>query len=239
MRIIYASIADGLSADAEAAVFRKISRDSGSESADAVFLAKATGKLDPDDDRIQVLDMLPRSDEVWLYGPDEAFARELRCAKLCDKPIRKCNPERLARGHAAPQSGPAQEDSALARLGSLMAKRGACIRAIPLKTRVIVELRHAGEYSDGKIAFLPEYGREMLVIERVPDNAGRFLLETGTGTGATVRFPGREHYDTLSETLEALARDDTSGSAVDAEWGYMERFAAELGRRLEKLEETT
>lgn len=92
----------------------------------------------------------------------------------------------------------------ISALGELMVEHGACIRAIPKVERSIVEPRHIKEHPDGKLVFLPEYNREMLVYERIPKHAGQFLLKTGLSTSARVDFNSERFYDTIEDAAEAL-----------------------------------
>jgi len=85
-----------------------------------------------------------------------------------------------------------------------MVEHGVCIRAVPNRWNKILEAQHINEYPDGKIVFLPEYKREMLVVDTVPKCAGKFLVKTGLGTGAGVNFTGGEFYDSLEEVVDAI-----------------------------------
>lgn len=106
------------------------------------------------------------------------------------------------------------EMNAMDRLEELavrMAGSGACVRAVPASVRSVVEARHAGDPVYGgpdiiskEIRFLEKYGRDMLVVERRPPHAGEFLLETGAGTSASVRFSGGTYYKSLTDVLDAL-----------------------------------
>lgn len=86
-----------------------------------------------------------------------------------------------------------------------MVEYGACLRAIPNRARSVLEASHADEYPTGRIVFLPEFKREMLVIESVPERTGQFLVvKTGIGTLAKVDFGGEEDF---YESLNALNVD--------------------------------
>ncbi len=91
-------------------------------------------------------------------------------------------------------------------LGQLMVEHGACIRATPNIVRDVLEARHINEYPDGKIVFLPEYKRNMLVVEKIPKHAGQFLVKTGLSTMARVDFNGAEFYDTLEDAVAAIVK---------------------------------
>lgn len=49
-------------------------------------------------------------------------------------------------------------------LEALMVKHGAVIRAITENERIIVEKRHADQFPNAKIKFLPEFNRERWTI---------------------------------------------------------------------------
>lgn len=114
-------------------------------------------------------------------------------------------------------SSPAAEDGAskeaekpmdIHELGQLMVEHRACLRAIPNKVRSVLEASHADEYPTGKIVFLPEFKREMLVVESVPDHAGQFLVKTGLGTMAMVDFNNLKFYETLEDAIKAMMKKE-------------------------------
>lgn len=99
-------------------------------------------------------------------------------------------------------------------LERLMVEHGACIRAIPEKKREIYEAYHVNDpkfskpdYIRKEVVYLEEFKREMLVVERIPENAGMFLVETHLGTSAEVRFSGKKYYKTLEEAIDAIEKD--------------------------------
>lgn len=94
-------------------------------------------------------------------------------------------------------------------LGRLMVRSGACIRAIPSILRVVVEPRHINDYPNGKIIYLPEYKREMLVAEYVPKHEGQFLVKICHHTNARVDFNGLKFYDTLEDAATVIAEKPT------------------------------
>lgn len=75
-------------------------------------------------------------------------------------------------------------------LEALMVKHGAVIRAITENERIIVEKRHADQFPNAKIKFLPEFNREMLVEVKPCKHGGQFVLECIKHSGATVKFSG-------------------------------------------------
>lgn len=102
----------------------------------------------------------------------------------------------------------------LEELQDLMVRTGACVRAIPMSVREIVEARHASDkcyekpaYVKKEVKFLEGWGREMFVAERRPEHAGMFLVETKQGTMASVRFSGKKYYASLDKVLAALRNE--------------------------------
>lgn len=87
-----------------------------------------------------------------------------------------------------------------------MVEHGIALRAIPLKVRETYEISHAAQIPDGHIMYLEEFKREMLVVERVPQNAGKFAFESSCGTSATVRFQGNAYYDSIKDAMDAILR---------------------------------
>ena len=85
-----------------------------------------------------------------------------------------------------------------------MAEYGVCLRAIPNRVRSVVEAQHIDKYHTGKIVFLPEYKREMLVVDSIPEHAGQFLVEKHLGTSSTVRFANKKFYTTLEAAVSEI-----------------------------------
>ena len=100
--------------------------------------------------------------------------------------------------------------STLNELERLMRETGAAIRAIPEKSRSVFENSEKNRrmFPDGTAKYLPEYGRVMLVVEKKMQNGGKFLLEMGRhiGTSTTVRFSGKQYFNTLSDIMKELAK---------------------------------
>lgn len=90
-------------------------------------------------------------------------------------------------------------------LESLMIKHGAVIRAITENERIIVEKRHADQFPNAEIKFLPEFNREMLVEVKPHKHGGQFVLECVKHSGATVKFSGNRFFESLNEVAEYLA----------------------------------
>lgn len=92
-------------------------------------------------------------------------------------------------------------------LEKIMREHGAVLRAIPYKTHEVYELYNRDVLPDGRIEYLEQYGREMLVVERVPENAGNFLIESAKSTIGTITFHNRP-YKTIVEAVDALVNGD-------------------------------
>jgi len=73
-------------------------------------------------------------------------------------------------------------------LEEIMILKGIVIRAIPMMITGIYETRHASRYPNGVVKYLESYDREMLVVETVPENAGKFMITTEMNTSGVVRF---------------------------------------------------
>lgn len=95
----------------------------------------------------------------------------------------------------------------LEELGSIMQEHGLVLRAIPKKVRGVYEAYHKDDYPDGQVMYLEEHGREMLVVERVPKNAGKFLIESVKNTGDTVWFSKR-FFGSIEEAVGAVLSGD-------------------------------
>lgn len=97
-------------------------------------------------------------------------------------------------------------------LEKTMVEHGAVLRAVPLKTVSIFEPCHKDKYPDGRIRYVEELGREMLVVERIPEHAGKFMVETARHTSPIVYFTKR-YFDHIEDAVEALASGN-AGSPV-------------------------
>lgn len=87
-------------------------------------------------------------------------------------------------------------------LEQIMVKHGLSIRAIPEKSRSICELCHKDMYPNGKQMYLPEFGRDMWVIEEENTHAGQFVVEEHCGVSSIVRFSGDRFFNSLEEIME-------------------------------------
>lgn len=111
--------------------------------------------------------------------------------------------------------------STIEKLESTMRQFSLCIRAIPLKTTRILEASHIIEFPNGKVVKLPEFNREMLVVESIPENAGKFIVEQQMNTDKTTRFHPSKYYNSLEQVLadwqpeEHPAEDDTTSTNHD------------------------
>ena len=96
-----------------------------------------------------------------------------------------------------------QKELTIEELERLMVEYGIVLRAIPTTVREILEVRHKDEYPDGKVVYLEEFHRDMLVVERVPKHAGEFLMECRQGTSEMVQFR-RIFYKSIGEAIADL-----------------------------------
>lgn len=97
----------------------------------------------------------------------------------------------------------AQSEMTIEELEHLMVEHGIVLRAIPNTVREILEVRYRDEYPDGKVVYLEEFHREMLIVEHVPKHAGEFLMECRQGTSQMVPF-NRIFYKSISEAIADL-----------------------------------
>lgn len=89
-------------------------------------------------------------------------------------------------------------------LAQLMVKHGAVIRAIPESIRKVVEKRHAAQYPNAEVKYLPEYKREMLVWYERPAYAGQFALTFAKHTSNDLVFLKWRFFNSLEEVAEYL-----------------------------------
>lgn len=89
-------------------------------------------------------------------------------------------------------------------LEQIMIKNGIVLRAIPDKVVMVCEKEHIDTFPNGEIQYLDEYKREMLVMETVPDHAGKFLIESDKNTCRNIRFGSEKYYNSIEEALKSL-----------------------------------
>lgn len=105
----------------------------------------------------------------------------------------------------------------LEELQELMIKHGAVIRAVPRVVRGICETSHASRFPTGVISYVPEYKRDMLVVDRMPRTGGKFYVESVKNTGNTVTFNGHNGtncFDTIEEAIMSLESKEVSNEKV-------------------------
>lgn len=103
------------------------------------------------------------------------------------------------------------------QLEGIMQEYGIVLRAIPKKTFEVYESCHKDRFPDGKIQYLESYGRDCLVVERIPKHAGEFLIESVKGTGSMVWFQGR-FFPSIEDAITAIV-EKKAGSPVYKEGG--------------------
>ena len=94
----------------------------------------------------------------------------------------------------------------LEKIERLMIKYGVSIRAIPEVSEMIVETRHMDQYPNGKIIFLQEFGREMLIVQKHHKFGGKFVMQSKCGSQSIVRFNTDKVYGSIEEILEELLK---------------------------------
>lgn len=91
-------------------------------------------------------------------------------------------------------------------LEEIMVSHGVALRAIPRKVTGIYEVRHQSQFPNARVEYLEDFKREMLIDERVPKNAGRFIFEAHQGTGSLVKFYANKFYDSIEEAIADLLK---------------------------------
>ena len=84
-------------------------------------------------------------------------------------------------------------------LEKFMIDTGVVISAIPKKSVSIVEKYHIDKFPNGKIEYLEEYKREMLIFEKVNKQGGKFTIQTRKDVifGNPSKF-----YNSIEEAVE-------------------------------------
>lgn len=93
-------------------------------------------------------------------------------------------------------------------LEEIMISNGIVIRAIPKKSIEIYEKFHADSLKKQgvkvEVKYLENYRREMAVVERVPENAGKFVIEINQGTSSIVKFKDKVFYNSIEEAIKGI-----------------------------------
>lgn len=89
-------------------------------------------------------------------------------------------------------------------LEEIMAAHSVVLRAIPKVLVEVYETRHITTYPHGVIKYLERFKREMLVVERIPENAGKFIFELAPNTSSTVKFYAKKYYNSIEEAVNGL-----------------------------------
>ena len=85
-------------------------------------------------------------------------------------------------------------------LEQIMIQNAITIKAIPEKVVSVFEKCHLAEYPNGSIQYLDKYKREMLVVETIPKNAGKFVIGRNTGISSVVKYEG-QFYDSIEDAI--------------------------------------
>lgn len=115
--------------------------------------------------------------------------------------------------------GKKKKQMTVKELETAMKEHGAVIRTIPVRQRSIFEVEWKDRYPHGTITYLEGYDREMLVVESVPEHAGKFLIESIVVTGSVgatddAWFRGK-YFDTLEDVVDALRENDAGPKGKD------------------------
>lgn len=89
-------------------------------------------------------------------------------------------------------------------LEKIMVEYGVVLRPIPKIVRSVYEKKYATTTPDGVVKYMEKYKREMLVVERVPENAGKFIFECQKNTNRIVHFHGKKYFDSIEEAIQYL-----------------------------------
>ena len=97
------------------------------------------------------------------------------------------------------------EELTVEELEILMVKHGIALRAIPQRVQDILEVHHKDKFPDGKIVYMDDFHREMLIVESIPKHAGEFLMECRQETSSMVVFQ-RNFYKSINMAVIDLPR---------------------------------
>lgn len=94
-------------------------------------------------------------------------------------------------------------DNAELNIGEIMAKYGLVIRAIPTVMKEVKETYYTPDYPEGRVEYLKEYGRNMLIIDVIPENGGKFMIEQEDSACSRVKFKPK-FYDSIEDAISAF-----------------------------------
>lgn len=94
-------------------------------------------------------------------------------------------------------------------LEDIMVTNGIVLRAIPEEITEIYEKRHIDKFPEGSVRYLERYHREMLVVKRIPRNAGKFIFERAPNTMAVINFRNNKFYDSIEEAMADLQKNNS------------------------------
>jgi hypothetical protein len=90
-------------------------------------------------------------------------------------------------------------------LEQLMITHSFVIRAIPVKIIETYEAYHIKKYPEGVIYYDERFKRDMLRLEKIPKNAGKFIIERVAKTNSLIRFtPKDKYYNSIEEAINDL-----------------------------------
>ena len=89
-------------------------------------------------------------------------------------------------------------------LEKIMKEKGLVIRAIPNEVKSIYDAYHIKDYPNGKLEYIPQFGREMCVIMQAPKNAGKFMIESISHTYSEVKFNHTKYFDSIEEAINYI-----------------------------------
>ncbi len=90
-------------------------------------------------------------------------------------------------------------------LEKIMVEHGVVLRAIPKVVVGVYEKKHIERYPNAVVKYVEGFKREMLFVERVPQNAGKFIFELAK-TDSMVRFCPKEYFVSIEEAVGALLK---------------------------------
>jgi len=100
-------------------------------------------------------------------------------------------------------------------LEKIMVQYGVAIRAIPQTVISVYEASHIDQYPEGHLEFLEGYGREMLIVQKTPHKAGKFVIIPDNGTSTSVSFACEPFYDSIEDAVDALLEEMSERQTVE------------------------
>lgn len=89
----------------------------------------------------------------------------------------------------------------ISELEAFMKKHNLVIRAIPFYQESVYEAYHQKEFPHGEFVYIPEYGRNMLVVKQRNPHGGEFVFTSANHNGTKVNFTKSRFFKNIEDIV--------------------------------------